>query len=122
MKINGEVTINIELENGKWEFMPQGGIGKSYLCSLLTELSKQGHPIATVTYKEGIVITGNLATAKLIMFDKLDLYADAYNNRKKMEKLGRNAVVLMDVKQCYDNLWGIPVFLEYKDNQINVVM
>ena len=56
------------------------------------------------------------------MFDKLDLYADAYNNRKKMEKLGRNAVVLMDVKQCYDNLWGIPVFLEYKDNQINVVM
>ena len=126
MKINCEVAIEIDLENGVYEFEHQGGTGKTYLCKLLTKLSQEGYPFATVTYKEGaVVVTGDLETAKLIIFDRLDLYVQSYN-MEQMEKLGSHAIVLLVLKSYVysedDGSWGraLTAYIEYDGESIKV--
>lgn len=50
-----------------------------------------------MSYNHGLIIFGNVDTAKVIFFDRFDLYLDKFSS-STIGTLGNRAVVLIDMK------------------------
>ena len=100
MYIKAVKDIDINGPNkGVYIFGSEGATGKTFMGSILISLQEIGHSYAVVTYKDNKVVTyGDLSKAVLVFFDRLDLYI---NDKivKKIQNIGKNALVLADLKQ-----------------------
>lgn len=100
MHIKAVKDINIDgPDKGVYLFGSEGSTGKSFMGNILISLHEIGHPFAVVTYKDSKVVSyGDLSKAKLVFFDRLDLYIDGKSS-KRVESIGKSALVLVDLKQ-----------------------
>ena len=99
MIYTGLININLEISTpGVYLLGDVGGSGKTFLANILSDLNDTGEKVAVVTYKDGkVVVDGNLISADVIMYDRLDLYITS-SLAKEIARFGEYKIVLVDLK------------------------
>lgn len=118
------VQININLPNGIYMLQKEGGIGKTFLATLLGKLGECGESSASVTYCNGKRVTkGNLQTARIIMYDRVDRYVSK-SLADEMESLSCKSIILMACNGYYKdfNVSRKRAYIFYNGKDIKVTL
>lgn len=121
-RIDG-VQIDVELDNGYYEFIGLDYTGKSWLCRLLKSGNKQGLPVAGYDYKDfkaGVDMATVLNEKyKLIVLDRYTMYLGA--GVELIKSLKDKAVIIADVKsEKKYGIHGKMIFIELEKNKIRL--
>ena len=100
MTISGLIDIEVDItESGLYVLGKEGGTGKTYLASQFQKLNDIGYPLAVVTFLDNkVFIDGDIDSAKIIFFDRADLYISNKDIQKHIEECSKSKIVLIDLK------------------------
>lgn len=116
--------INIELENGIYEFCSESGTGKTRLCRILKELQKLGEPVIGYTYGDDILGIDlkdlvSKVNPKVILLDRYHMYNGTFS--KEIIEWSKNTIILIDCKSILDINYDTDLcIIEMLSNRINV--
>lgn len=117
------VQIDVELDNGYYEFIGLDYTGKSWLCRLLKSGNKQGLPVAGYDYKDfkaGVDMATVLNEKhKLIVLDRYTMYLG--EGIELIKRIKDKAVIIADVKSEKNyGIFGEMQLIEIEKNRIRL--
>lgn len=104
-----KVTIDLENRVGMFIFNGKGALGKTYLAQVFSRNHDNENLYVRTVKDKGMYERGNIDTARILLFDKADLYFD--NELVSLiNKYGRSKPILLDLKTSSfidSNHWNV---------------
>lgn len=95
-----EIDLDINLDNGAYQFIPDSSTGKTFLYQQLKKYNRFGDPVLGFSYdnsKEDLSLLDE--DYSIVIFDRYDLYSDSIIE-DKIRNLATKAIVLIDSKRA----------------------
>ena len=102
MKLEGlDIIININLENGIYQFYCESATGKTRLYDAIKSYQYEGYNVTAYSYfnlQDGLDLEEviNRTHPQLLLIDRYDMFNDMYH--EAILKVSKNCIVLIDSK------------------------
>ena len=117
--------IDIQLDNGLYEFSDESATGKTRLYKALRDMQRYGEPVLGYSYNDlqyGTDLKSLLAQnkdIKVLLIDRYDMFYEEY--AEEVIKYSKNCIVMIDCKKGIDFADTETCFIEMSDYCIKVV-